>query len=319
MSVGWGEEPWGFEDDVVTPVKIRIQNDQPSPSRVQGVVVWVYSAGGAFVTSGTTDVNGEAVVLLPDGDYDLLFYKQGVTVLPKQPQRVTVTVLQSNTFLVTVHVAALPESQNPKACKISGYIFGPDGRPSRSGNFALQMVDGVVTSGDNVILPLSHMLVSPTNTGYVEFELLRGRRYEGYFVHVEQLAGHKPPKHDIIVPDLPAFALDRLLFPVPVSVEFSETTKTISLAAGADASVTLETTYSDGSLRDKPTAWGGTVLVVEDEDVLSAVVVDGTKLQLVPKQIGVTEITFTRKITNSVSLDTLPDFVAEVLTVTVGL
>lgn len=302
-----------------TSVTIRVQDDEPSPQPVVGVAVEVYMAGGPFVTSGTTDSSGSVNFLLPDGDYDVRFYQQGLSILPKQPQRITVDhTLASNTFLVTGHVRTLPESPDPKRCRVSGYFLGPDGRPSKSIRLALETEADVVINNTNIVVPRSTLLFeSDRHTGYMEFDLLRGVNYHGYLSEVEKLLGHEPPKHEIVVADVPAVALFDLLFPLPVNAVFSQTSITLPLASGSNNTVTATVTFSDGSQRTKQVPWAFFTLSAADNSILQALLVDGRVVSLAPLAVGTTTVTMTRTLQPCFVIDAPPAFTSQTLTVTV--
>src|SRR5258708_1478053 len=112
----------------MTLVNITVQNDNPGNTKLSGVGVFIYTTGAAFVTSNTTDVNGLAVFNLPDASYDCLFFLSGFSVV--QPQRIVVNhLLSSNNFLITGHLRIMPESLDSTLCRVSGSIYGIDGKP----------------------------------------------------------------------------------------------------------------------------------------------------------------------------------------------
>lgn len=302
-----------------TSVTIQVYDDEPSPQPVVGVAVEVYVANSSFVTSGTTDSSGSVNFLLPDGDYDIRFYQQGLSILPRQPQRITVDhTLSSNTFKVTGHVRTLPESPDPKRCRISGYFVGPDGRASKSIRLALEPEADVVINNTNIVVPRSTLLFeSDRHTGYMQFDLLRGVNYHGYLSEVEKLLGHDPPKHEIVVADVAAVALFDLLFPLPVNVVFSQTSITIPLSAGPNSTVTVTITFSDGSQRTKQVPWAIFNLSSADNGVVEALLVDGQTVMLSPVALGTTTVTMTRTLPPKFVIDTAPTFTSQTLTVTV--
>jgi len=76
----------------MTIATVILESDDPSPALIDGLTVRLFDTLGAFVTSGVTDVNGEVTVDLPDADYDLYFFKSGVSINDGMPQRITIDV-----------------------------------------------------------------------------------------------------------------------------------------------------------------------------------------------------------------------------------
>lgn len=302
-----------------TPVTIRVKNDAGPSVPVAGVVVQFYTAGlSALQTSGVTDSSGEVTVSLPAGDYDLLFYKFGVSVLPKQPQRITVDAgPATNVFLVACHEKTLPESISPALCRISGYLLGADGKMTRDSKLTLSAVKEIIVQGTNAITPAHPLFITPDENGYYEFDLMRGVAYDGYFVLVDTLIGVSPAKLDILVPDLPSCRLDTLLFPLPVSLEFSESAISLVHGADPDSSVEVTTLFTDGSERARFPPFSSVLPSIDNPDVVSAAILDG-KLILTPNQAGTATITATRSLHEKVQwLPSAPEFTAGSIVVTV--
>lgn len=300
------------------PVTIRILTDDPSPVPIEGVVVEFYDAvSAAFQTSGLTSSLGEVTVLLPDGSYDVLMYKVGVTIVPKQPQRITVDSLLTNTFEVPGHVRSRPESIDPLRCTVSGSILGVDGKQAKH-RLIFEPVKTVTILSGMVIAPYSRREVASTDDGYFEFELLRDTKYSAYFVFPQDLFGIQPGKLDVIVPDESWVALDVLLFPVPVNLTFS--VLILSLVAGSptDETVDVVLTYSDGSVRESMSSpWAYVKVTNTDGTVVEASISDAKKLRLKPLAPGVATITTERIIGDRALFDPVPGYVTDTIVVTV--
>lgn len=298
-------------------VTIRILNDEPSPEPVEDIVVQFYSTAGVFQTSGTTDVDGEVEVTLPVAFYDIYCFKVGVTLLPKQPQRIEVIDPGSNEFEIECHVRVLPESTNPRCCTVSGRILGVGGGPAIHRLIFEPKKHILSLYGD--VIALNHRLeVSSDVDGYFEFELLRDVEYCGYFLFPEDFFCQQPGKLDIVVPDLPAVRLDRLMFPVPVDVDFSSTA--IALVAGAtqDESITATISFSDGSERTSLSTPWAYIKVENTDNLVVEASISGTKLCLKPLAAGVATITTTRVMGTSSIIDPVDAFTTESVTVTVS-
>jgi hypothetical protein len=298
-------------------VVIRVLNDLPVPLRVQGVAVAFYTTGGLFETSGTTDVNGEVLVFLPDAGYDVVFYKRGVSILPKQPQRITVDSLLTNTFEVTGHETVMPESLDATRCRVSGFILGSDGKPVKGTRLVFTPKKEIIVIGINTIAPDNEVTAVSDDTGYVEFDLLRNLLYDGYFVDKDSILGIHPGTLDIVVPNSPSTRLDTLLFPLPVNVDFSANSISLALFPDVvDDSIDATITYSDGSIRTSPSVWGTYKVVVSDTTIVEAAI-NGPKLLLKTLAVGTATVTVERLINDQAFWSVLPAFTSEEVVVTV--
>lgn len=299
------------------PVTIRVLSDEPSPQPIAGVVIEFYSTAAVFQTGGTSDVAGEVTVTLPEADYDVMLYKVGVTILPKQPQRITVDDALSNIFEVAGHIRVRPESVDPLRCTVSGNILGVDGLQAKH-RLIFEPKKVLASLSGNIIALYSRREVASDEEGYFEFELLRNTKYTAYFLFPQDLFCEQPGKLDIVVPDQPSVALDVLLFPLPIDVDFS--TNAISLVAGdpTDETTEVEIGFSDGSVRETTsTPWGYISVTNTDATVVEASISDGQVLCLKPLAAGTATITTVRVISEKATFDPLPDFVTESVVVTV--
>ena len=298
-------------------VTIRLLSDDPSPVPVEGVVVQFFDTGAVFQTEGTTDADGEVVVLLPDGSYDVLMYKVGVSIPPKQPQRIIVDTLLVNIFEVVAHVRTRPESVDPIRCTVSGYILGVDGKQARH-RLIFEPCKDLLVISNNVIAPLHRVEVTSTEDGYFEFELLRGVTYLTYFVFPEDFFMMQPGKLTTMVPDQASVALDALLYPLPIHMDFSATTISLPLGGEPDESIDADLSFSDGSERTTTsTPWAGITTTNTDATVVTAALRFG-KLSLTPCGPGTATITTVREIPTKVFFDPLPEYTSESVVVTVA-
>lgn len=302
---------------MATPVSVTVQSDDPSPVAVVGMVIQFYTTGGVFVTSGTTDSTGKVAVMLPDADYNVLFYKQGVSILPKQPQRITVDhTAISNDFLVTGHVKSRPESIDPLRCTISGYILSTAGLGANH-RLVFETVNDLLVLSDNVIAPYTHAEVPSDDTGYFEFELLRNTKYNAYFVFPQNLFNQQPGKLDCQTPDSPSAPLADFLFPVQTELDFSATTISLVQHSPADSSITYTVRYSDGSTRTTTsTAWSGLEIASSDTTIADAAFGNGF-IAITPLSPGTATITATRIVKDSATISPIASFTSQTITVTV--
>lgn len=305
----------------MTVTTIILESDDAVPVLIESLSVRVFDTGGVFVTSGNTDVDGEAIFDLPDADYDLYFYKQGVSINAGMPERITVDAadpdVPPNTYKVIAHITSLPESVDPLLCTVSGYIRGADGLPTLDGKLTISPTLETGVIGGAIISPQNLVHVHPDGDGYYEFQLMRNVCYNVYFHFLQSLLGVTPPELDVSqVPDLPAISIADLLFPVAVLAEFDPETLALTAGDPQDESVTYSVTYSDGSERE----WGTALCIVnmtnDNEDAVSVERQDG-KVLVTPLAAGVANITFVRVVSPTIYYSPVPDFVTGTLVVTV--
>lgn len=297
-------------------VTLQILTDDPSPVAIEGMVVEFYSTSAVFQTGGTTDADGEIQVTLPDADYDVLFFKVGVSILPRQPQRITVDTALVNSFSIVGHVRETPESTDPIKCTVSGHIFGAAGQAAKH-RLIFAPVRDLLVIGNNVIGPASRFEVSSDDDGYFEFELLREVCYTCYFLFPQDLFCTQPGKVDVIVPDQPAADLDALLFPLPINMTFSTNAITLTVGDPEDETTEADLTFSDGSERDVlSTPWAYVSVTNTDSTIVEASLRDGI-LYLEAVAAGTATITTVRVIPSTVLFNPVPDYTTESVVVTV--
>lgn len=304
----------------MTIAKVIIESDDPAPVLVKDLTVRFFDLGGTLITSGVSDVNGEVDVDIPDADYHLYFFKQGVSINAGMPLLITIDVadpdVPPNTFKVIVHVFTLPEAIDPLQCRISGHIRGADGEPTKDGRISLSPTLETGVLGGNVIAPQHTASFAPNEDGFYEFNLLRKVNYSLYFHFLETINLEEPPILNVRVPDLPAMDVVDLMFPVPIDASFSE--NTLALVAGdpEDDSVETAITYSDGSIREAGTTFTTFFSQSDNEDVATVELQTG-KILVTPVAAGVANIIIVRTISISIYYDPVPVFTTETLEVTV--
>ena len=173
----------------------------------------------------------------------------------------------------------------------------------------------------------SQIEVHPDTTGYFQFDLIRGMRYQACLLGVSSfpLLGIEPAVLEIIVPDLPALLLPNLLFPVPVLVDFSPDTISIPLAGGPDGESTLGTIhYSDGSSsgteassRTRQPPFARLDYVYSDLTLFSIILSNGST-QVTPLATGTGTVALARTIAAALFYPDPPEFLSPPLTVTVS-
>lgn len=308
----------------MTVTTIILESDDPAPVLIDGVTVRLFDTLGAFVTSGVTDAAGEVIVDIPDADYDLYFFKSGVSINDGMPQRITVDAadpdVPPNTFKVLAHVHTLPEAADPALCRISGNLRGADGLASRDGRLVFVPCSKAGYVAGDLFSPNNFFPTAPDKDGHYEFELIRGMEYQAYFTHVDQIAGitSEPFEMFVIVPDLPALHIKDLLFPVPVSSTFTPNTLALTAGDDPDESVVLAVTYSDGSDRVLNPPQGTQFSISNDNETVATVERVGSKIIVTPLAAGVANITVERILSaENLIFDPTPTFTTDTLEVTV--
>lgn len=305
---------------MATPVTLEMRNDDGAATPVDDVVVFFYDDTFTFVTTATTDAMGQVQVLLEDGEHDVMFFKRGVSIVDGQPVRISVAAADTddppNTWRVLAHVTTRPESPDPARCRISGYVRGVDGTATRDAKLVITpaIEVAVVGSGD-IVAPSSQLHLVPNADGYLEFDLLRGLTYRAYVYALEGLFGHEPPVLVLTVPNAAALDLVDLLFPVPVTATFEDTTAALS-AGAPDIILAATLTYSDGSTRSTPPLWTALAAVSSDELVVTATLVSGA-VRLTPRAPGAAVVTIERTFTGRLPYMQPPTFTTATLVVTV--
>lgn len=299
-------------------VTIRLLSDAAGTPPVEGASVYFYSTSGVLQTSGTTDEDGEVAVSLPDASYDVMFFLQGLSILPRQPQRIVVDSLLVNTFEVSGHVTVLPETTNPRKTRVSGFVIGGDGGGTKTVAMIVP-VKGLLNVGGLVVLPESRFEVSSDEDGYFEFDLLRGMTYKAYFRDVDEFLGRIPPAVDLIVPALPGIAFNDLFFPIPLQVGYSVDSLELTAGADADDSVEISIAYTDGNTNEERPGgvpWASLQFSSSDDSIVAVERLENT-LILTPRAAGTATILVERTFISEVLWTDPPDLDSGVLTVTV--
>lgn len=275
-------------------VAVTVVSDDLVPVPIDGVLVRVFDQTGAsFITSGITGgvvpgvveftLNGEAVPVV----YQLRFFKAGVSFV--SPQAIEVysppggSPTGTNTFEVEGHVATLPEAVDPALCRASAYFIGPDGRPMAG--YRLQFVfrgaPQVVT--DRGVVG-ERVTILTDKTGYAQIDLIRGACYD------VTMASEVNTQREILVPDLPAIHLQRLLFP---RVELITWTVATSMVAGTSQVIYPLLTGSDMNALEG--AAPDDVEYVSSNDAILSVLVESDRITLTAVAPGTATLTVTRR------------------------
>ena len=93
--------------------------------------------------------------------------------------------------------------------------------------------------------------------------------------------------------------------------------KSVSLAAGDNSEVTYTKFYSDQTEHPGGVPWSYVKLVVSDDAILEAKLLEGGTLIITPKAVGSATITTERVVSEGVTFNPLPAFVPDSIAVTV--
>jgi hypothetical protein len=203
-------------------VTVRLQDTTVDHDPVVGATIRFYTDADVFVTEEDTDVDGKVDVLLdgavsPGGTvYHVRAYKPGCGF--DAPWQITVfdpplPAPDNNDFLMDVNIFELPASPYPGICRVSGYLYGQDGKAIPDGVVRLVPYDGVprvyyagLVAG--VIESKSDSL------GRVLFDAMCGGTYEIVVADWPEL------RRRIRIPERSAVLFGDLIFPIPATVEF---------------------------------------------------------------------------------------------------
>jgi hypothetical protein len=229
-------------------VEIAVLDDTIAAQPVDDVVIRVYDeAGAALITEATSgSLSPGRVQLTLNGEvtperYQLRFYIAGGRI--SSPQYIDVysppgdAPTGANNFEVEATVFTLPSATNPRLCRASGYIWGPDGRPIRGIDMAFVplfrplVVDGFGVLGERVN-------ARTDKDGYIEIDLIRNGMYYATVESQENV------QREVCVPDRSSINIMHLLFPIVIDFA-TDPAAPLSLATGASLSLTPTITSSD--------------------------------------------------------------------------
>ncbi len=288
----------------MSTVTITIQNDDVMNTKLQNISTYIYTTGAVFVTSGITNSSGVITISLADGSYDLLFFSYGFSVV--QPQRIVVDSSLINHFLITGHMRTMPESLNPDLCRVSGYIYGPDGKPRKDATTRFnQKKRNEIVSGNEVLnIPISF---HSDENGYFQFDLYREMLFESYIDGYEHKLYSK-------VPNYPSVDLFKLLFPLQVLITHPGTMTTTLSSGPISGSFTVY--YNDGNTGLLHNEFSKILYTLDNPDIL-AVTFTKTQVDIIPYATGTCHITFSRIIDEHYIWRQPDPFVASTLTITI--
>jgi hypothetical protein len=242
---------------------VVVDNSSPMGSPLENVVVRVYNeAGDTFVTEGTTDENGELVLLLTDmTSYWVRFFK--VEYAFDNRLRITVdSTAPSNTFdIVGRDLVELPPSAVPELCRASGYVVNVAGEPHGGAVIEFNATDLPKVVSNRAVVR-SKIIVQSQKDGYVEVELVRG----GVYDVVAQASEDEVIRTK--VPDAAAVNITELIWPYVAQVKW-DPPGPLNLAPGESVEILPIVVLSSGvetpfDLDEKDTVEFGQYIQIED-------------------------------------------------------
>jgi hypothetical protein len=298
-------------------VRVRVVDDSLIPEDVNGVVVRFYDASGTtLITEAVTGAveSGIAEVTL-DGDdppetYQLRFFLVGGRMT--SPRHIAVysppalSSTGANNFEVTAHLNVLQSSPNPRLCRASGYVWGPDGRPRPGIDmhfipcFNPLVVEGIGVLGERVA-------ARTDKNGFISVDLIRHGMYTA------TVESHENLQRIVAVPDRGSVNISHLLFPVVAAVQYDppgpwSIPRDITLEVIPEVVSTNFQVLTGTAARD--------VIYSTDDPNVAAVEVTATRIIIHARNPGTTALRIARRDRSIVYLP-LPDLGASDVTITV--
>lgn len=277
-------------------VRVHVVDTSAIPEDVDGVVVRFYdSTGTVLITeaiTGTVDPGIAEVTL--DGDdppttYQLRFFVVGGRIVSPQLIEVfsppALSPTAANNFEVTAELNILASSPNPRLCRASGFVWGPDGRPRPGIDmhfipcFNPLVVEGIGVLGERVA-------TRTDKNGFVSVDLLRLGMYTA------TVESHENMQRVVAVPDRGNVNINHLLFPIVAGAQYTpagpwviprETTLTVTPEVVATNFQVLTGTAA----RD--------VIYSTDDPSVASVEVTATQLIIHARSPGVTTLRIARR------------------------
>lgn len=192
-------------------VDFYVNDTTPQKTPVAGVTVKIISTDGTIVYGlTTTDMNGHAGFLLPDGaTYQARFFKFSVSFI--NPQLFAVPSGQSAAFNIAAELVTPPVPNDPRLCTAFGFFRDTTGAPQRNADIQfIARFNPTLVDGSGVLKERKR--IRSDKDGYCQVNLFRNAHYDC------TIAGEEDIVRKIRVPDQPNVNLPDLIFPVVESV-----------------------------------------------------------------------------------------------------
>jgi hypothetical protein len=247
----------GSESKLTT---FTVQSEETIPQPVEGYRVRLFDSSDLFMTDLLTDAQGKAEYMLIPNDYIVRLAKSGWTTFPGPTAQFTVLevppVGSTNTFDFTAQAYQPGESNDPRYCKITGYLIDASGRAMprvrlrctpvlASPNIQLCGFPGAgdPASIDGRVI-LNEVVFESDSAGYIDLMLPRNSIYD---VHIHGYENPGIPQYgQIYVPDAAGADLQAIIFPYVTSIVFDK--PSLSLVVGASDTIAPTATGSNGQI-----------------------------------------------------------------------
>lgn len=260
------------------------------------------------VTQQVTNALGEASFLLDDvtPNYFIRFYKKRVVI---DPVGITLTSPYPMTFRVTGDVWTLPIAEDPRMCRISGYLEDTFGKPLSGEILTINPIREPVIVGYALISPGSvRAQVVSDNSGYVDFSAYRKSVHD-----ITLRAFEEPLVCD--VPDLPFVPFVDFLLPIPVEITAIDSW---SPSPGDEEVTPYAVLLSNGIDSANSSAYSKSPVLMESSDT-SVVTVSPASNFMRIKAVAVGSATITLTANTSIFAKRLPSLpVTKIINITVS-
>jgi hypothetical protein len=291
---------------MAVPVNVYLSNFSVPPQAVEGVLVHVLDATGTvLISSSTTNDEGLAGFLLPGSqayggtEYQLRFYKIGLRVDSPQFIQVLEPATEANDFDVQCHdLSEREEALDARLCRLTTTLIDNAGHVVCDAPVSFRLTRHPVVLSKELMLVRDVEVVSDSN-GLVVVDLIRGGEYTAL------LPGYEEGVVDqFTVPDAPAWELTEVLFPYPVSVEFSPAgDRSVAVGQYFELDVTLR--LSDGRVLENTDTFEWIDVFASDSNV-DLQFWGGGNLRVTGKMAG--ECTLSARIREDTVEDRIPDY-----------
>lgn len=211
---------------------------------IPGVLVKIFTSLGAFVTEFITDGLGESgVILLPDGSYHAVCFKQGTS----WPAAFAFEVTENGQVELNGVVLTLSTATDPLRCRVQGWMRDFSGNAIPFGTIrTTPLTNGPMGISFGVMF--ADGIHRADKDGRIQFELMRGLKYMVEFPSIAEPFFYRPAEASgdtwfaskvFDVPNQSALALEDFLFPVPIRVFWSSAVVNLTVGGSADLNVAV--------------------------------------------------------------------------------
>ena len=273
----------------------------PGGSPVASVQISLYTSGGSFITTATTDANGDAFL----GNRSPATYEIRITapapgaVLNGTVQNIVVPSSSTDQYFdVYVDNSSLPTSSDSLFCRCSGYFKDLYGQPIENlqiklseDNTSPQLMYYSGSDTTHGIIPTARTVTTDVN-GYAVVDLLRDQLYT---VFIGRLENHS---RTIKVPDLTAASLPDVIWQSTERVEWKDSGNTITpvsaptltVSVGVPKELTFDTIFRSGVIEPGAVE----IELASSDTAVMTIAVAGSTLTVTGVSAGSATVTLTR-------------------------